>query len=420
MTIVSVQGRGVYQSSGQRRASRATVSAQVNLGAIAIVAAAASPDRDRPIGDDLPAIQRFFAYLLAAHGLQSLLPEEETPMSTMTRTSSDTSVTFSLAELASLEQERVREEDLRRSRAREKEARELRDAETRRREAEAARNAAESEARARREREEAAEKVRIEARERVAADVARIEAEARARLEADNAARAHELVVLRARTEGGHRRLQTALAVALGLVLCGGGVAAYQVSQHVAGLEQSAALRREEHLSLARERDSARATEVAALDRRHATLRARSLISSAEDSRSTADAARSAVDVKALDHGRLRAFGDALDALQMRIEMLEKVALLDRREADLAAWAAERRRTELTAAARSAAVRVKASVDEGAIRAYEGALEKLHDALAKGVAVAGRPSSSSSVSGVVKPACAQGDPGCGLDGTRIF
>jgi colicin import membrane protein len=341
-------------------------------------------------------------------------------MSTMTRTSSDTSVTFSLAELASLEQERVREEDLKRSRAREKEARALRDAEAQRREAEAARIAAESEARARREREEAAEKVRLEARERAAADVARFEAEARARLEADNAVRAHELVVLRARTEGGQRRLQTALAVALGLVLCGGGVAAYQSSQRVAGLEQSASLRREEHVSLARERDSAKATELAALDRRYAALRARSLISSAEEARSTADAARSAVDVKALDHGRLRAFGDALDALQMRLEMLEKVALLDRRESDLAAWAAERRRTELTAATRIAAARAKASADEGAIRAYEGALDQLHDALVKGVAVAGRPSSSSSVSGVVKPACAPGDPGCGLDGTRIF
>lgn len=340
-------------------------------------------------------------------------------MSTMTRTSSDTSVTFSLAELASLEQERVREEDLQRARAREKEARELRDAEARRREAEAARVAAEAEARARREREEAAEKVRIEARERVAADVARIEVEARARLEADNAARAHELAVLRTRTEGGHRRLQTGLALALGLVLCGGAVAGYQIAQHVAGLEQSAAQLREEHVSLARERDSAKATELAALDRRHAALRARAMISSAAEARTTADAARSAVDAKALDHGRLRAFGEALDALEMRIEALEKVAALDRREADLAAWAAERRRSEITAAARSAAARAKAGADEGAIRVYEGELDQLHDALAKGVAVAGR-ATAASVTGVAKPACAQGDPGCGLDGTRIF
>jgi colicin import membrane protein len=341
-------------------------------------------------------------------------------MSTMTRTSSDTSVTFSLAELASLEQERVREEDLQRARSREKEARNLRDAEAQRREAEAARIAAEAEARARREREEAAEKARIEARERVAAEVARIEVEAKARLEAANAARAHELVVLRARTEGGQRRVQAALALALGLVLCGGGVAAYQTSQQVAGLEQSAALRREEHVSLVRERDSARATELAALDRRYAALRARSSASSADEARRTAEAARSAVDVQALDHGRLRAFGEALDALEMRIEALEKVAALDRREADLAAWAAERRRTEITAAARSAAVRARAaSADEGAIRAYEGALDQLRDTLAQAVVGAGRAPAASQP-GVVKAACAQGDPGCGLDGTRIF
>ena len=171
-------------------------------------------------------------------------------MSTMTRTSSDTSVTFSLAELANLESERVREEDLQRARTREKEARALRDAEAQRRDAEAARLAAESEARARREREEAAEKVRLEARERVAADVARFEAEARARLDADNAVRAHELVVLRARAESGRGRVQIALAAALGPVICGGGLAGYQITQRAAGLEQSAALRREEHAAL--------------------------------------------------------------------------------------------------------------------------------------------------------------------------
>jgi hypothetical protein len=197
-------------------------------------------------------------------------------------------------------------------------------------------------------------------------------------------------------------------------------VAGYQVSQHVAGLEQSAAQLREEHVSLARERDSAGAAELAALDRRHAGLLARSMIASAGEARATADAARSAVDAKALDHGRLRAFGEALDALELRIEALEKVAALDRREADLAAWAAERRRTEITAVARSAAVRARAaSADESAIRAYEVALDQLHDTLAHAVAATGRAPVASQP-GVVKPACAPGDPGCGLDGTRIF
>jgi hypothetical protein len=344
-------------------------------------------------------------------------------MSTMTRTSSDTSVTISLAELANLENERVREEELQRTRARESQARELRSAEARRREAEAARITAESEARVKREREEAAERVRLEARERAAAEVARFEAEARARLEADNAVRAHELTVLRAQAEGGRGRVQIALAAALGLVLCVGGAAGYQASQRAAGLEQSAAQLREEHTALVRERDSARETELKALDRRHAELLARSRAAGAEEARTTAEAARSAVDVKALDHGRLRAFGDALDALEMRIEVIERVTALERREADLAAWAAERRRTEITTAAHSAAARAKAtSADESAVRAYEGALDQLHAALAQAGAGAGagRTATSTASTGTAKQACAQGDPGCGLDGTRIF
>jgi len=304
-------------------------------------------------------------------------------MSTMTRTSSDTSVTFSLAELARIEQERVEEEDGLRARARDKEARARSDAEASRRAAETAQIAADADARARRAREEAAEKARIEARERVAADVARIEAESKARLAADNAACAHELTVLRARAEGGRSRLQIALAAALGLALCGGAAAAYQGSQHVASLEQDTSRLREEHLSLARERDNAKSTDLAALDRRYAALRARPLASGAAEATATAEAARNAIDPRSVDHGRLRAFGEAIDGLDARIAALDKVAALDRREADLAAWAADRRRSELTVAARGAAARAKSSgADEASIRLYEGALVELRDALA--------------------------------------
>lgn len=341
-------------------------------------------------------------------------------MSTMTRSSSDTSVTFSLAELARIEQERVEEEDGLRARAREQQARALREAEASRRATETAEVAARADARARREREEAAEKARFEARERVAAEVARIEAASKASLEADNAARAHELVVLRARAEAGRSRLQIALAAALGLVLCGGGVAAYQGSQHVASLEQDTSRLREEHLSLARERDNAKSTELAALDRRYAALRARPLASGAEEARATAEAARNAIDPRSPDHGRLRAFGEAIDGLDARIDALEKVAALDRRQVDLAGWAADRRRSELTAAARGAAARAKSSgADETSIRLYEGALDQLRDALAQtttSTGAVGRPP----IPGAAKQACAQGDPGCGLDGTRIF
>jgi hypothetical protein len=340
-------------------------------------------------------------------------------MSTTTRNTSDNSVTFSLAELAKLEERRVREEDEQRARSRENEARERREAQAQKRAAEAAQVAAEAEARAKRVREEAVEKVRLEARERAAVDVARIEAESRARLEADNATRAHELAVLRVHTDSGRRRLQYALAGVIGLVVCGGSGAAYGVTRHVAGITQDAERLREGQLSLAQERENARATELKALDRRKDALLARPLAKDAGEARATVEAARGAVDARAVDHGRMRAFADALDVLQARIDTLERIAALDRRGADLAAWAAERKQSSATAAAKSAATRAKLTGTEDALRAYEVALDQLRDTLAQSTSGAGRP-------GVIvepkRPAgsCAAGDPGCGLDGRPLF
>jgi len=340
-------------------------------------------------------------------------------MSTTTPSTSDTSVTFSLAELAKLERERVREEDAQRTRSRESVAREQKEAEARRHAAEVARLEAEAEARAKRVREEAEQQARLEARERAAADVARIEAQAKARLDADNAQRAHELAMLRVRTEGGRRRLQIALAAVIGVAAFGGGTAAYGVQRHVTALEQDSARLRDGQQALARERENAKATELSALDRRHASLRARPLVREAEDARATAEAARRAIDPKTLDHDRLRAFGDALDALQGRLETVEKIAELDRRHADLGAWAAERKRSEITAAARSAASRAKLMGTDDAARAYEGALDRLHDALAQSTTPTGRGLPPIAASGSDKK-CLAGDPGCGLDGKPLF
>jgi membrane protein involved in colicin uptake len=340
-------------------------------------------------------------------------------MATTTPSSSDNSVTFSLAELAKLEQERVREEDTARARAREKELRDQKEAEARRMAAEAARLEAEAQARAKRLREEAEQKARVEARERAAADVMRIEAEARARLEADNAQRAHELALLKVRTESGKRRLQIALAAVIGLAALGGSATAYGVTHKIAAMEQSADQMREGQQALARERENAKATELAALDRRHAALRARPLVSEAAEAGATAEAARKAIDPKSLDHDRLRAFGDALDALQARIEAVEKLAQLDRRLGDLTAWAAERKRGEATAAARNAASRAKATGTEDAVRAYERALDQLHDWLAQSKTPTGGGGAVQASSGPGRP-CLAGDPGCGLDGRPIF
>ncbi|WP_437281154.1 hypothetical protein WME90_11515 [Sorangium sp. So ce375] len=337
----------------------------------------------------------------------------------MSRDTSDTSVTFSLAELAKLEEARVREEHLQRARARDERAREQREAEARQRAAEAARVAAETEAQARREREQAETEARADARARAAIEVARIEAEAKARLEADNAARAHELAVVRARAEGRRRGVAHALAAALGLVLCGGAAGAYGVAQHVAGLEQEARRLREAQAAQVEERESARAAELAALDRRHAALRGRPLASDAEEARAIAEAARNALDPRALDHNRLRAFGDALDALEARLDALERIAALDRRHADLAAWAAERRRPEATAAAQVAAARARTpGADEGALRAYESALAQLREALAR-PAAPGAPGPRPQV-GSRQPQCSNpGDPMCSLDGRPL-
>ena len=344
-------------------------------------------------------------------------------MSMMTRDTSDTSVTFSLAELAKIEQERVREEEVQRARAREKGAREQRELTARRHAEEAARVVADAEARQRRTREEAEEKLRLEARERASLEVARIEAAARARLDVDNAARAHEIALLRARREGARRRLAQVLAAALGLVLCGGGAAAYAGTRRVATLEQDAEQLREGRQALAREREQARTTELAALDRRHAALRARPLLRDADEARATAEAARRAIDPQTLDQGRLRAFGDALEALQTRLDGLERLAALDWRQADLAAWAVDRRRTELTATVRTAALRARASgADEGALRAYEGSLDQLRDALAQAATSKAGPSAASQPGPATAAvaACLPGDPGCGFDGKPIF
>jgi hypothetical protein len=80
---------------------------------------------------------------------------------------SETSVTISLAELARIEEERVKGEEAARARDRAERARQVREGEAARRAEEAAKLAADEEARTRRAREAAIEKARLEARERL-------------------------------------------------------------------------------------------------------------------------------------------------------------------------------------------------------------------------------------------------------------
>jgi hypothetical protein len=337
----------------------------------------------------------------------------------MTMTSRDeTSVTFSLAELARLEEERVRADEARTREARAREAREKREAEVARRSAEAAQIAAEAEARAKRAREAAEEQARREAREKVAADVARIEAEARARIEADNAARAHELAVLRVGEESGRKRLAAALVAVIGLAVIGGGAAAFSVDRRVSALTLEAQSLREGQQALGREREHAKAGELAALDRRHALLKGRAAVKDAAEAASAAAATRRAIDDKQLDQHRLRAFADALDALEAREAAVDRLAALDRRLADLGAWAADRKRDAALGVARSAAARAKASPDDAALRGYEDALDAARATRAHAPGAGPRADRPDPGPGGPKT-CDPNDPLVGLDCKRL-
>src|SRR5262245_30393641 len=294
----------------------------------------------------------------------------------MSMSNTETSVTISLADLAKIEEKRVRDEETERARTREREARARHATEQKRRAEEEARLAAMEEARARQLREAALEKGLLDAREKAAIEIARIDAEARARLETENAARGHELSVFRTRRETGRRRREIFLASALAVFLFGGAVAANEASTRLTKAQQSAEELREGQRAFSRERDDAKRTELDALDRRLEALSARPGAKSAEEARKIAEVARVGLDPNALDHGRLRAFADAIDAFGARVDAVEKLAGLDRRFADLTAWAASVRRSDATAAAKSAGLRARSSTaGPEAIAAYDKSLD---------------------------------------------
>jgi hypothetical protein len=330
----------------------------------------------------------------------------------------ETSVTISLAELARIEEERVKREEADRARDRAERARQVREAEAARRAEEAARLAADDEARARKAREEAVEKARLEAREQARGEIARIEAEAQARLAADNAVRAHELNELRVRRETGRRRREYVLSAALALFACVGGVATYTTAQRHDELARASAELRDREHALARERDDARGTELAALDRRHATLVGRAPKRGAEDARRIADEARRAIAERAPGHERLRRFFDALDALETRVEGLERLEALNGRRTDLAAWAIATRRNDVAEALRRASDTATApSAGADAIADYEQALNRARDALQR----RGGPVLNRNVDDGPRPTrCDPNDPSCGFDGQPVF
>jgi len=335
----------------------------------------------------------------------------------------DTSVMVSLAELALIEQQRIREDERDRAREIERRARERRLEAERRRQAEEARMAAETEARLRREREEAEQRKRTEMQERIAAEVAIIEANAKAKLAEDDASRQFELHAIQARAERSGRRMQRVLAAALGLVLCGSSALVYGTSRQAADLEQETARLRDEGRILAQAREDATKSELAALDRRHLALGARSTSTDMAGVRASAAVARKAVETARFDQSKLESLREALDAWQMRIDQLDRIAQLDRRQADLAAWASRERSSDLATTTQRAAERAHAPrADEATIRSYEKALDELRAALALGGPAGRSLGTGSSSAGTARHVCTvdSGDPMCDINGRPLL
>ena len=252
---------------------------------------------------------------------------------------SDSSVTFSLSELVEMERQRLREERERESDAERKRAARARDeAERARAQADEARARDEA---ARRERTlvEAEAKARVEGQKQAVLDVARIEAEARIKIEADEAARRHEIALLRARLDHRSARGRTAIAIALALSVVVGVVFVLAARASAVRFEGEVASLRLEVGRLRDQRDEA-------LDRGDAA------------ERDAADARRKQRDVEAA-----------------------RVVVLDQRRGDLAGWAADRRRPELLAPVVAASERARDEPSAASIAAYERALGTVRDAL---------------------------------------
>jgi hypothetical protein len=261
----------------------------------------------------------------------------------MTSARFESSVMTSLSELARIERERVREEEATLARNREElacatQAR----ADAMRREEEAER-AAESERARERARADIETRVRAEAREQAAAYVARTARAANVQLEADNAARAHELMILRMRADASAPRAVWLLVAILALVCAGAATTAFEVAGYVRGLEHESSRLRDEAASAARDHDLGDLAMLGALDRRHAALRAWRTTPDVSEAAAAAATARAAIEGKASRDAALEGFALALDRLEAADLASERAEAAHQREAAL-----DRLRSELT------------------------------------------------------------------------
>ncbi len=352
----------------------------------------------------------------------------------------NSSVIYSLAEVARMERERQEEEELLQAKAREERDQQLRVAEAERRRAEEARRAAEEVERHKRERETAETRAVAEARARAVIEAARIEAEGRARLAAEAADREFKLDALRVRSETGARWLKRALLLLLSAVSVGGGVAAYTVMTERNARNAELVRLRGDVSALSQELTRVKSDELGALTRRSAALHNRPAARDASAAMTSADDARKAIDEKNIDASRLSSFRSALDQLDERLDTLERSTTLDRRFDNLSTWTAQKPGNDFvhlqTVATRAKDTRGN---DAAALATYERTLDKWRDALGRsttnasvssaqagtqaalrGAGSRGSGSSSPSASRTSPgPACRDGDPLCDLRGRSL-
>lgn len=166
----------------------------------------------------------------------------------------ESSVLFSLKELMTIEEDRIKTEEQETARAAAEAERARLEAERQAREAEEARKRAEEERRRAEEQRRREEAARLEAIQRAEVEKARAEAEQRARLEAMTAQQEHERQLAALNQDKGKKRLRNILIAGAAVVVLGGGTAGYFVWKNA---EENAAIQAQKDAEAARLREEA-------------------------------------------------------------------------------------------------------------------------------------------------------------------
>jgi hypothetical protein len=191
------------------------------------------------------------------------------------------------------------------------------------------------------------------------------------------------------------------------------------VSGRLSALEHDAQRVRDDRFALVQEHDKGMAAELMGLDRRHEALQSRAGFAKAERAGKHAADARGAIEAGSVGQAKLLAFAEALDALDGRLDRIDRLKAHDARLGDLNAWAQGTGREELVEPARQASSKAHAlDGNAPAMAAYLEALDALAKKLAtnkRGAAVRGTVTTPSTGKVCTDPH----DPLCGLDGRQL-